>query len=106
MFEVSSCARVWFKLKLNWKKNHTTAGIIFCLKNTCAQICAQLQGPGRADCQGFRSSCLLPLDLTTLVPKGSGGEVLLGVGLVYINSCFSPKTYVFLCFFGNLAVFP
>ena len=61
------------------RKNHTTAGIIFCLSQilinyyTCAQICAQ--GPGRTDRQGdvFRSSFLSRLDLTTL-PKGGGGE--------------------------------
>ena len=54
------------------EKNHTTAGIIFCLTNTCAQICAQ--SPDRADRQGdvFRSSFLSRLDSTTL-PKGGGG---------------------------------
>ena len=78
----------------NWtgRKNHTTAGIVFWLTNTCSQIWAW--GPDHADRQGdiFRCSFLSPLDLTTL-PKGGGG--LSGGGLVYLNSWFSPKIYVF-----------
>ena len=87
MFGVSGC--VWLSLKLNWKKYHTTAGIIFWLTNTCAQISARAQDPGRADRQGdvFRSSFLSQLDSTTLrIPKGVGGGGLSGVGLVYLNS--------------------
>ena len=73
----ATCLRFLVVCGCNWNwtgtKNHTTAGIIFCLKNTCAQIWQQ--GPGRADRQGdvFRSSFLSRLDLTTL-PKGGGGE--------------------------------
>ena len=65
------------------EKKHTTctAGIIFCLTNTCAQ------GSGRADCQGevFRSSFLSRLDSTTLL-KGVGEGGLSGGGLVYLKS--------------------
>ena len=64
---------MWLSQKLNWKKNHTTAGIIFFLTNTCAQICAQ--GPDRADHQGdvFRRSFLSWVNLTTLPKGGAGG---------------------------------
>ena len=53
---------VWLSLKLNWKKNHTTAGIIFCLIITSAQICAQ--GSGCADHQGEFSG--VPLNFVTV----------------------------------------
>ena len=68
------------------EKKHTTVGIIFCLTNTCAQICAQ--GPGRADRQGdvFRSSFFSQLDSTTLPKRGAGGGGLSGGGLVYLKS--------------------
>ena len=61
--------------KRNWMKNHTTTGIIFWLTNTCAQISARAQDPGRADRQGdvFRSSFLSLLDSSTL-PNNIKGE--------------------------------
>ena len=88
------------------KKNHTTAGIIFCLTNTCAQIWQQ--GPGRADRQGdvFRSSFLSPLDSTTL-PKGGGGEV--GCQVVVwctLSLVLAQNPCILNAFFGNSAVFP
>ena len=58
------------------EKNHTTAGIIFCLTNTCAQICAQ--GPDRADRLGdvFRSSfCHSWIRLPFLKEVGGRGAV-------------------------------